>query len=123
MRPMLFDGYYGCVAALEATGNNIIVYHIVETKDQLNRLVDFLAPFDVFYVGLHCPLPELERRERRRGDRRLGDARRDYELVHRFGPYDVELDGTLSAGVNAASLIAAWTARRSPGVFGVGAAR
>jgi chloramphenicol 3-O-phosphotransferase len=41
MRPMLFDGYYGCLAALGAAGNNIVVDHIVETQDQLIRLIYF----------------------------------------------------------------------------------
>jgi chloramphenicol 3-O phosphotransferase len=117
MRPMLFDGYYRCLAALASAGNNLVVDHIIETQDQLDRLVYLLTPFDVFYVGLHCSLPELERRERQRGDRSRGDARRDHELVNHFGPYDLELDATLSADINAASLIAAWKARRSPGVL------
>ena len=94
---MLFDGYYRCLAALASAGNNIVVDYIVETQDQLGRLVNLLAPSDVFYVCLHCPLPELERRERKRGDRRSGDARRDHALVNHFGPYDAELDGMLSA--------------------------
>jgi chloramphenicol 3-O-phosphotransferase len=29
---------------------------------------------DVFFVGVHCPLRELKRRERQRGDRRPGEA-------------------------------------------------
>ena len=123
MRPLLFDGYYRCIAALASAGNNIVVDYIIETQDQLDRLVYLLAPFDVFYVGLHCPLPELERRERQRGDRRIGDARRDQELINCFGPYDAELDGTSSVDANAASLIALWKARRSPGAFATRAAR
>jgi len=122
MRPMLLDGYYRCLAALASAGNNIVVDYIIETQDQLDQLVYLLAPFDVFYVGLHCPLPELERRERQRGDRRIGDARRDHELVNHFGPYDAELDGMLSVDANAASLLAAWKARRLPGVFATRAA-
>ena len=117
MRPMLFDGYYRCLAALAFAGNNIVVDYIIETQEQLDQLVYLLTPFDVFYVCLRCPLPELERRERQRGDRRIGDARGDHELVNRFGPYDAELDGMLSGDANAASLIAAWKARHSPGAF------
>ena len=117
MRPRLFEGYYGCLAALAAAGNNLVADHIIETQRQFDRLIQSLMPFDVFYVGLRCPIPELERRERQRGDRRIGDARRDYELVDQFGPYDVELDATLPAEANATSLVAAWKARRAPGVF------
>ncbi len=118
MRPSLFEGYYGCLAALASAGNNLVVDHIIETQDQLDRLVHALMPFDVFYVGLYCPLPELERRERQRGDRNIGDARRDHALVDHFGPYDLTLDAMLPAEANAASLFAAWKAGCSPGVWG-----
>jgi chloramphenicol 3-O phosphotransferase len=117
MRPLLFNGYYGCLAALAAAGNNLVVDYIVESQDQLDRLQYSLAPFDVFYVGLRCALPELERRERQRGDRRLGDARKDFELFDRFGPYDVELDAILPAEANAEALLAAWKTRCPPGAF------
>jgi len=39
------------------------VDHIIEQEQWLADLVELLAPFDVFFVGVHCPLPELERRE------------------------------------------------------------
>ncbi len=117
MRPKLFAGYYGCLAALANAGNNLVIDYIVETKDQLERLVGLLAPFDVFFVGVHCPLPELERRERARGDRRAGDARRDLETVHSFSRYDFELDSSGSPGANAAKIICAWKARPASGVF------
>ena len=117
MRPTLFEGYYRSLAALASAGNNVVVDYIIETQGHLDRLVCLLAPFDVFYVGLHCPLLELERREIQRGDRGIGDARRDHELVHYFGPYDVDLDALLQAEVNSAFLITAWKARRAPSVF------
>jgi len=117
MRPRLFEGYYECLAALAGAGNDLIVDQIIETSDQRDRLADVLAPFDVFYVGVHCPLPELERRERLRGDRAVGDARRDLAFVHGFGPYDAEVDSSLPADANAESVIAAWRMRRVPGNF------
>ena len=76
-----------------------------------------LGPFDVHFVDLHCPLKELERREPARGDRRIGDARRDFETIHEFVKYDLELDMTNPARINAATLIAAWTQRSDPLAF------
>ena len=105
-----FDGFHRCVPALAAAGNNLIVEHIVETETWLSDLVRLLAPFDVFFVGVHCPLAELEARERRRGDRRTGEARNDFPTVHVNRSYDFEVDGTQDAGVNADSVIAAWRA-------------
>ncbi len=75
LRPAFFDGFHRCLPALAQAGNHLIVEHIVETEAVLYRLVALLNDIDVFFVGLHCPLPELERRERERGDRRIGEAR------------------------------------------------
>jgi chloramphenicol 3-O phosphotransferase len=35
----------------------------------------------VFFVGLHCSLPQLEHREIQRGARQVAEARQDYETV------------------------------------------
>jgi len=118
MRPAFFDGFHRSLPALAAAGNDLIVEHIVETADWMRRLVDLLAPFDVFYVGVRCPLPELERREQARGDRRAGSAREDDATTHGFGEYDAEVVST-SAPVEqlAADVLRAWRARRPPGAF------
>ena len=94
MRPAVFDGFHRCLPAFAKAGNNLIVDHIIEQEQWLADLVRLLAPFDVFFVGVHCPLPELERRERHRGDRRIGEARTDFHAVHRFTEYDLGIDAT-----------------------------
>ena len=80
-------------------------------------LVQLLAPFDVFFVGVHCPLPELERRERHRGDRRIGEARTDFHAVHRFTEYDLDIDATQPTEGNVSRLITAWQARSRSTAF------
>lgn len=117
LRPAFFDGFHRCLPALAAAGNNLIVEHILETEAWLSDLVHLLAPFDVFFVGVHCPLAELEARERRRGDRRAGEARNDFVTVHVDRSYDFEVDGTQDARANADSVIAAWRGRQPPGAF------
>jgi len=117
MRPAFFEGFHRSLPALAAAGNNLIVEHIVETEAWMARLVQLLAPFDVFFVGLHCPLPELERRERARGDRRIGEAYDDQRKVHSFGVYDLELEATDSPDLNVSTVISAWKARRRPSAF------
>ena len=67
LRPGFFQGFHRSLPALAGPGNNLIVEHIVETRAWMVMLVELLAEFDVFFVGLHCPLPELARRERERG--------------------------------------------------------
>ena len=117
MRPQVFEGFYNCLPALAQAGNNLIVEQIVENQGQLAALVQRLGGSDVFYVGVHCPLPELIRREKLRGDRKTGDARRDLETVHTFSSYDFEVDSTQPAQENADRIIAAWRARQQPSVF------
>lgn len=118
MRDPLFEGYFRCLFALAGAGNDVVADLVIEKEDQLRRLVGLLSPFDVFFVGVQCPLPELERRERLRGDRRIGDARQDHAIVHSFGIYDAEVDSTLPPGHNATMLAEAWRVRKRPGAFG-----
>ncbi len=117
MRPAFFDGFHRCLPALAGAGNNLIVEHIVETEAWMQRLVRLLGAFDVFLVGVHCPLPELERREKERGDRGLGEARQDYEVVHTFCTYDIEVDSTVALERNVNAVLSAWKARKRPSAF------
>jgi len=117
MRPAFFNGFHDALPALAGAGNNLIVDHIVETPEWMADLVRLLGPFDVYFVGLHCPLGELERREGNRGDRRIGDARRDFATIHRFTSYDLELDSTRAVEGNAALLLTSWKQRRRPSAF------
>ena len=56
MRPAFFDGFHRSLPALVGAGNNLIVEIIFETREWLADVVGLLAPFDVFFVGVHCDL-------------------------------------------------------------------
>ena len=114
MRPAVFRGLHQCLPALSMAGNNVIFDHIIETKAWLDELVSLIAELDVFFVGLHCSLPELERREIQRGDRRPGEARQDFETVHRIPTYDLEINSENPLDENVTFLIQAWKARKQP---------
>ena len=117
MRAAFFEGFHRCLPALAQAGNNLLVEHIVETRTWMSRLVQLLEPFDVFFVGLHCPLAELEKRELHRRDRRAGEARHDHGVVHTFGTYDIEIDSTECIEDNVAAVLLAWRSRRRPSAF------
>jgi len=117
LRPHFMDGFHRSVPALAQAGNNLIVEHIIETRSWMERLLRLLDGHDVFFVGVHCPLPELERRERERGDRRIGDARADLAITHAFCTYDFELQATQSNARNVDALMAAWKSRARPSAF------
>jgi len=114
MRPRFFDGFHRCLPALAAAGNDLIVEHIIEFRAWREYLATLLDGLDVFLVGIHCDLAEIDRRERDQAGRRIGEGRSHVEtdLIHTFGPYDFEVDTTNAApGAVAASVLAAWRAR------------
>jgi chloramphenicol 3-O phosphotransferase len=116
-RAAWFEGFERSLPGYLQAGGDLIIDYIVETEDGMRRLTGLLAGFDVFFVGVHCPLDELERREAARGDRRRGDARRDYETIHQHCVYDTELDSTLPPEANAETLLDAWRVRTRPSAF------
>lgn len=117
MRGAFFSGFERSLLAYVLAGNDLIVEHIMESEAWLHRLVRLLGAQDVFFVGVGCDLAELERREIVRGDRRIGDARRDFHMIHTYCSYDIELDGMAAPQSNADVLIAAWKRRERPSAF------
>lgn len=117
MREAFFLGFERSLLAYVEAGNDLIVEHIMESEAWLLRLAHTLAGHDVFFVGVHCALDELERRERERGDRSIGDARRDFHRIHSYCLYDLEVDAMQDRAANADTVIAAWRARTVPTAF------
>jgi chloramphenicol 3-O phosphotransferase len=117
MREAFFLGFERSLLAYVEAGNALIVEHIMESEAWLLRLADMLAGHDVFFVGVHCALEELERRERERGDRPVGDARRDFHRIHSYCIYDFEVDAMQERDANAEAIIAAWQSRMRPTAF------
>ena len=75
-------------------GTNLLVDHCLLQPDWADELRDVLRESGarVVWVGVHCSLGVLEKREASRGDRPLGLARRSHEVTHTRGlPYDLEL--------------------------------
>lgn len=123
LRQSFFEGFHNSVPAIVDAGNNLLVEHIIETREWMDRLIRLLGGYDIFVVGLHCPLGELERREVARGDRRIGEAKADFETAHLYCEYDLQLDATAEPTALAGKLIAAWSARHAGGAMSRMAAR
>ncbi len=117
IRPAVFAGYHRCWPALASAGNNLVIDHILEEKGWLHDLLNLLDGYDVFCVGLHCSLEELERREIARGDRGAGDARKDLEVVHKHIMYDLELNSEELLEQNVRGLVEAWQKRATLSAF------
>lgn len=113
LRDGFFDGFHRSVAAFADAGNDIILEHILDTPGWRDQLATLLAPHDVLFVGLHCPVDELNRREQERGNRQIGSAEADHHAIHRGLRYDLELDGTREPDANAGRILSAWHAPRA----------
>ena len=98
-------GFHRSIAAMAGVGNDIVVDHVLSEPWRLLDCLAVLPPEDVLFVGVHCRLDELARRERARGDRPLGLAAHQYELVHGHGDYDLECDTSTAGPRECAQLI------------------
>lgn len=116
-RAPFFDGFHRSLAAYAGAGNNLVLEHILDTDGWLEQLVALFGPFDVFFVGVHCPLPLLVAREAARGNRPVGSAEQDYSTIHRGRVYDFEVDGSGDVQDNVDAVLAAWRDRLQPSIF------
>lgn len=116
-RAPFFDGFHRSLAGYAAAGNNLVVEHILDTEGWLEQLVALFRPFDVFFVGVHCPLPLLIARETVRGDRPVGSAKQDFRTIHLGKSYDFEVHSDRDAEDNVDAIISAWQARGGRSIF------
>jgi chloramphenicol 3-O phosphotransferase len=88
----LLAGMYRAIAALAASGVDVIVDDVLHDERVLRAAVDALGELPVLFVALRVPLAVAEQREHERGDRGPGGAAVFYDRVHAHGIYDLELD-------------------------------
>lgn len=103
-----FDGFHASLRAYADAGNNLILEHILDDERWLGALQDLLSGHDVFFAALHCPLDKLIEREKKRGDRPIGSAQKDFETIHLGKIYDLELYERDGVDQNKDRLLAAW---------------
>lgn len=93
IRPKFFDGFHLSIKAFADAGNLVIVEHVVEQQTWFDELVELLREHSVLYIGVHCPLEELDRRELSRGNRVIGEGRSHVQDgIHMWSGYDVEVN-------------------------------
>jgi chloramphenicol 3-O phosphotransferase len=94
----VIDAYRGWVAAVARSGINVLVDEVLLSEHDCNGWQADLAGLDVLWVGVQLDQATTEERERARGDRMLGLARSQFDIIHRYADYDFTVDtGTLDS--------------------------
>ena len=88
----LFSGMHHAIAAAANRGNNVIADHALVEKAWVDECASLFAGMNAYLIGLYCPLEVLEQREKDRKDRTLGQARLQFDVIHKYTKYDLELD-------------------------------
>lgn len=88
----LVNLFHATIRFFVLTGKKIIVDHVIEDEYWLDECLNYMGDLNVIFVGVQCPLEELERRERARGNRHVGLAKFQYDKVHSHGDYDLVLN-------------------------------
>src|SRR6266550_4530095 len=101
------SGMHAAAAALADSGLNVIVDHVILEPEWVEEMSRLWARFDVFFVGVRCPLDAVLERERGREDRTMGQAEAQFDVVHRWTTYDVEVDTSVLTPGEAVSRILA----------------
>lgn len=109
-RARFFDGFHRSIVSFAEAGNDMIVEHIVEEPSWARQLEELLAHLDTFWIGVHAPIAEIERRERERGDRRVGEAKFHLK-THRYCKYDLEVDTSQPQEATVLAIVEAWSKR------------
>ena len=78
-------------------GNFLVIDNAMDRIEQIIDLLESIEGYGILLVGVHCSLEELNRRERQRQDRTIGEAAAQIHLVHRYFIYDVEVDSSAKA--------------------------
>ena len=88
----LVPAMHRAIAALGAGGVNVVADHVLIDPSWAADLARTMREVPAVLVGVRCELRVVVDRERARGDRTLGEAAAQYDLVHRHGAYDLEVD-------------------------------
>lgn len=100
-------GYHRALAGMARAGNNVIGDHVLNEPWRIQDLLQVLEGVSVLLVHVTAPLHVLEARERDRGDREVGTARIQHQVVFAHGDCDLTIDTDRTSLDDAATLVVA----------------
>ena len=111
----LVAGLHRSVAALADQGFDVVVDHVLLSPSWVADAAGAFGDRPALSVGVRCPLAEVVRREIARAARTLGQARAQFDVVHAYTGYDLEVDTSLAdPDTCAAAGLAAATTHTTP---------
>lgn len=87
-----FDLHHDCVRLLSDQGKDVIMDTVLCSRESISSFAQKLADCPVTMVKVICPVEELNRRELARGDRDIGLAAGQAEIIARQNNYDLTVD-------------------------------
>lgn len=109
--------FHHCIMAFSRIGKNVIVDHVLIDRSWFEECIKLLHNTQTYFIGVHCPLEELERRERERGDRPIGLAKAQFEIVHKHSRYDLEVNTNNNSITECADMIKEFIFTNQPSVL------
>lgn len=116
-RDRFFNGFHLSLKSYADAGNHLILEHIIDKAEWMEELRSLFQGHSVLFVGVHCPLDVLARRERERGDRPVGSAENDYFHIHQNKKYDIDVNTTDMLSINVDKILIAWKSNRRTSSF------
>lgn len=80
------------IAMFSDSGVSVVVDTVFDCEESRKDFFNVLQEYPVLQVGVHCPEDVLVLREQERGDRRLGQAKEQIDIVHKNMSYDLSID-------------------------------
>jgi chloramphenicol 3-O phosphotransferase len=106
--------WYRGLSAMARGGTGLILDEVfLGARASQERVAAALADNGVVWVGVRCASEVAEARERGRGDRIAGMARRQAEAVHKGVVYDLVVDTTAASALDCAQAVLAYLAEAS----------
>jgi len=99
------------VADMCRTQYPIIIDTVFERAEYFQSTMGAIQNRKIYLIGIHCSVSELEIREKHRGDRRIGLAAEQFNIVHENMTYDLEVDTSTQTAEECASKIKAFVSQ------------
>lgn len=91
----LISGMHHSMRSMMNRGNFVLADHVLIEKNWVVELADLFHDQPAYFIGIHCPLEVVEKREIDRKDRTLGSARLQFPVVHKYAHYDLSIDSSV----------------------------